>query len=67
MRREGESLVMGVRRRFSAGFKRQVAEELLAGAGTMAQLCRRYEECPTAARNWRELYAKGQLVYREHL
>jgi len=45
---------MAVRRRFSAAFKRQVVEELLAGAATMAQVCRRYELCQTVVRNWRE-------------
>jgi len=38
MRRERESLIMAVRRRFSAAFKRQVVEEVLAGAATMAQV-----------------------------
>ena len=47
---------MAVRRRFSAAFKRQVVEEVLAGAGTMAQVCRRYELCQTVVRTWREHY-----------
>jgi len=52
---------MGARRRFSAAFKRQVVEELLAGAASMAQLCRRYELCQTVIRNWRQQYAQGYL------
>ena len=43
---------MGPRRRLSAAYKRQVVEELLAGAATMAQLCRRHELCPTLLRTW---------------
>ena len=53
---------MAVRRRFSASFKGQVVEELLAGAATVAQLCRRYELCLGVIRNWKDQYAKGQLV-----
>jgi len=53
---------MAARRRFSAAFKRQVVEELLAGAVTMAQLCRRYELCASVIHNWKEQYAKGQLA-----
>jgi len=53
---------MAVRRRFSAAFKRQVVEELLAGAASMAQVCRRYELCQTVARSWKEQYAQGRLA-----
>jgi transposase-like protein len=53
---------MAARRRFSAAFKRQVVEELLAGAASMAQLCRRYELCQTVIRNWRQQYAQGHLA-----
>ena len=53
---------MGRRRRFSAAFKRQVVEELLACAATVAQLCRRYELCPSVIRNWKDQYAKGGLA-----
>lgn len=53
---------MGARRRFSAAFKRQVVEELLAGAATLAQVCRRYELCETVVRHWREQYAQGRLA-----
>jgi len=42
---------MAVRRRFSAAFKRQVVEELLAGAATMAQVCQRYELYQTVVRS----------------
>src|SRR3990170_8869709 len=62
MRQERESFIMGRRRRFSAAFKRQVVEELLAGAATPAQLCRRYELCYSVLRPWKEQYAKGQLA-----
>jgi len=58
---------MAVRRRFSAAFKRQVVEELLAGAATMAQVCRRYELCQTVVRNWREQYAQGRLADPEQV
>jgi transposase-like protein len=67
MRRERESLIMAVRRRFSAAFKRQVVEEVLAGAATMAQVCRRYELCQTVVRNWREQYAQGRLANPEQV
>src|SRR3972149_2493420 len=77
MRQERESFIMGRRRRFSAAFpgrcafprfaqpragKRQVVEELLAGAATPTQLCRRYELCYSVLRPWKEQYAKGQLA-----
>jgi transposase-like protein len=65
MRQERESLIMAVRRRFSAAFKRQVVEEVLAGAATMAQVCRRYELCPTVIRNWKQQYAQGGLAEAE--
>ncbi len=53
---------MARRRRFTTAFKRQVVEELLAGAGSMAQVCRRYELCQTVVRRWKEQYAQGQLA-----
>jgi len=53
---------MAVRRRFSAAFKRQVVEELLAGGSTMAQVCRRYELCQTVVRTWKQQYAQGRLA-----
>jgi len=62
MRQKGKGFIMGARRRFSAAFKRQVVEELLAGAATMAQLCRRYELCQRVIRNWRQQYAQGRLA-----
>lgn len=58
---------MGVRRRFSAGFRRQVVEELLDGAATMARLCRRYELHPTVMGNWKERYTKGHLAEPEQV
>jgi len=56
---------MAMRRRFSAAFKRQVVEELLAGAATTAQVCRRYELCQTVVRSWKEQYAQGRLADSE--
>jgi transposase-like protein len=56
---------MAVRRRFSTAFKRQVVEEVLAGAATLAQLCRRYELCQTVIRTWKEQYAQGRLAEAE--
>ena len=53
---------MAARRRFSAAFKRQVVEELLAGVSSQAQVCRRYELCPTVVRTWKQKYSKGQLA-----
>ena len=53
---------MAVRRRFSAAFKRQVVEDVLAGAATMAQVCRRYELCQTVVRNWKQQYTQGRLA-----
>lgn len=53
---------MGPGRRFTTAFKRQVAEELLAGAASAAQLCRRYELCPTVLANWKQQYAQGRLA-----
>ena len=58
---------MRPRRRFSAAFKRQVVEELLAGVSTQAQACRRYELCPTLVRTWKEQYAKGELTDPEQV
>jgi len=58
---------MAVRRRFSAAFKGQVVEEVLAGAATMAQVCRRYELGQTVVRNWREQYAQGRLAHPEQV
>jgi transposase-like protein len=65
MRRERESLIMAVRRRFSTAFKRQVVEELLAGGVSAAQLCRRYELCQTVVRSWKQQYAQGRLAEAE--
>jgi len=65
MRQKGKGFIMGARRRFSAAFKRQVVEELLAGAATLAQLCRRHELCQTVIRNWRQQYAQGRLAAPE--
>jgi len=56
---------MAVRRRFKAAFKRQVVEELLAGGVSAAQLCRRYELCPTVVRTWKQQYAQGRLAEAE--
>lgn len=61
MRRERESFIPAVRRRFSAAFKRQVVEELLAGGVSAAQLCRRYELCQTVVRTWKQQYAERCL------
>lgn len=58
---------MGVRRRFSAGFKRQVVEELLAGTASLAQLARRYDLCAGVIRNWKEQYAQGRLAEPEQV
>jgi len=56
---------MARRRRFSAAFKRQVVEELLSGASTQAQICRRHELCPTVVRRWKGQYAEGELADAE--
>jgi transposase-like protein len=56
---------MAARRRFSAAFKRQVVEELLAGGTSAAQLCRRYELCATAIASWKRQYAQGRLAEAE--
>jgi transposase-like protein len=58
---------MRARRRFSAAFKRQVVEELVAGVSTQAQICRRYELCPTLVRTWKQQYAQGQLADPEQV
>jgi transposase-like protein len=63
----GRSLIVGVRRRFGAGFKRQVVEELLAGRASLAQLSRRYELCPSVIRNWKGQYDQGQLADPEQV
>jgi transposase-like protein len=44
-----------------------VVEELLAGTGTLAQLSRRYELCPSVIRNWKDHYAQGQLADPEQV
>jgi transposase-like protein len=56
---------MAARRRFSAAFKRQVVEELLAGGTSAAQLCRRYELCATVIASWKRQYAQGRLAEAE--
>ena len=56
---------MAARRRFSAAFKRQVVEEMLAGGVSAAQLCRRYELCPTVIGSWKQQYAQGRLAEAE--
>ncbi len=53
---------MRARRRFSATFKRQVVEELLAGVATAGQLCRRHEISFGLLRQWKEQYAQGRLA-----
>jgi len=42
-----------------------VVEEILGGAATLAQVCRRYELCQTVVRNWREQYSQGRLAEAE--
>lgn len=53
---------MPSRRRFNPGFKRQVVEEWMAGAATLAQLSRRYEVCPNLIRRWKQQYGDGALA-----
>jgi len=53
---------MPSRRRFNPGFKRQVVEEWMAGAATLAQLSRRYEVCPNLVRRWKQQYGDGALA-----
>jgi len=53
---------VATRRRFNPGFKRQVVEEWIAGAGTLAQLSRRYEVCPNLVRRWKQQYGDGALA-----
>ncbi len=56
---------MAARRRFTTAFKRQVVEEWLAGAASAAQLCRRYELCPTVLNHWKQHYLQGRLAEAE--
>ena len=67
MRQKGKGFIMGARRRFSAAFKRQVVEELLGGAATPAQLCRRHELCHSVLRQWKQQFAEGQLADPEQV
>jgi len=48
-------------RTFSLEFKRQVIEELLSGESRPAQLCRRYNICPSLLYHWKEQYSRGKF------
>jgi transposase len=67
MRQKGKGFIMGARRKFSAAFKRQVVEELLAGVATAGQLCRRHEVSFGLLRQWKEQYAQGRLADPEQV
>ena len=49
------------RRNFAIELKRQIVEELLSGAGSPAQLIRRYEISSGLLYHWKEQYAKGRF------
>ena len=53
---------MRKQRSFSPEFKRQVIEELLSGASTPAQLCRRHEISSGLLYHWKKQYGRGDLV-----
>jgi len=38
---------------------------MLAGAATLAQLCRRHELCSTVIGSWKQPYAQGRLAEAE--
>lgn len=47
------------RRRFSLEQKRQIVEELLSGAQSLAQLCQRHEIATGQIQVWRKQYEQG--------
>jgi len=49
-------------RSFSPEFKRQVIEELLSGASTSAQICRRYEISSGLLYYWKKQYGQADLA-----
>ncbi len=53
---------MRKQRSFSPEFKRQVIEELLSGASTPAQLCRRHEISSGLLYYWRRQYGRADLA-----
>jgi transposase-like protein len=48
-------------RSFSLEFKRQVVEELLSDESRPAQLCRKYNICPSLLYHWKEQYSRGRF------
>lgn len=52
---------MRVKRKFSNEFKHQVLGELLSGAFTPAQICRKYEISPGLLYHWKRQYERGKL------
>ena len=53
---------MRERRKFSVGFKRQVVEELLSRAASLAQLSRRLEVSSGLILYWKKRYEAGGLT-----
>jgi len=53
---------MRKQRSFSPEFKRQVIEELLSGASTPAQICRRHEISSGLLYYWRRQYGRADLA-----
>lgn len=53
---------MRERRKFSVAFKRQVVEELLSGAVSLAQLSRRLEVSSGLILHWKKRYEAGGLT-----
>ena len=52
---------MRKQRSFSPEFKRQVIEELLSGASTPAQICRRHEISSGLLYYWKKQYSRADL------
>jgi transposase len=49
------------KREFTLNFKKQVATELIRHLSSPAQICRKYNICPSVLYRWKKQYEDGQL------
>jgi len=52
---------MRMRRSFTKEFKRQIVEEILCGASTIAAVCRQYSIAYPVVSRWKKDYTMGRL------
>lgn len=50
------------KRKFNLEFKRQVAEELISGVSTLAQLSRRHAIAASLVQTWKKKYSADEMT-----